>query len=872
VYTDSKTEGSHDWDTFTRFLCAGYAPLHIPEVLYSWRMHEQSTSSNITSKPYVFDSQIAVLEKFIKSQANPNLYLDKSPLFKNSPDWWIRRHHQQPQSMTRIVLQGNDTTKNFSQVEIDSKIPHQTIYLPLYSGWQGLREIIKSLKAPKHLIHLISERVELEFKNEWVWEVMALMEMFPDTVMVGGRTYHENRILSAGYYFGFDWGCGCPDRDQALTDPGYFAQMWKQHSVNAVSSQNSVVDSLFLDRVLEKFDEFPVSLQGLGYWVGAFAKGESKRIIYSPLLTGKTDLDWDDMVSQEEKTTFVCLNYKLFPDTSLLSSHLGLTKETAYQSVVDTHRQNHIDSLKPQYHQLLNAEITLRSNKYPVISDRKPSFSILTTVYIRTNAKLFLETAECLFQQKYGFHEWIILAHGPISADLDSVLDFISPDSRVKILRLPENLGIVGGMRVCLEAASQEYIIPMDADDLLTYDALQIMSWNIVNRGEPDFLYADEDMMIEGIPANPYLRPDWDPILNLASSYIWHLCTFKRDTALQLGVYSDTGANFCHDWDTVFRFSEANTKIVHVTEILYHWRQHTASSTNTQQVDSGSIKSVRYVLEREVSRQANPELYEIVSFPIFRGAEELYIIRRPIAPPPLEVIIISETGNNKSAELKMALQSHNFPFSAIHICGDLIKNNQWEGLLSKINSVKSQQVVVLFDNITPGNNYWSWEALKLFDFHQDLALVGGRLFNREGKIVVGAEIMDDQGNIISPYQGLKSEDPGPYALALKPQTVHFVPSSFFIADTNFVKEALTIKPEVASLKNIGIWLGVIAVQQNKRVAFSPLICGNLTNDQNYFNLNKAMDKQEKLWLQERGKNLFLDECWGASGFYKQEFY
>lgn len=65
----------------------------------------------------------------------------------------------------------------------------------------------------KYLIYLILDCVELEFKNEWIWEVMVLMEMFFDIVMVGGRIYYENRILFVGYYFGFDWGCGCLDCD-----------------------------------------------------------------------------------------------------------------------------------------------------------------------------------------------------------------------------------------------------------------------------------------------------------------------------------------------------------------------------------------------------------------------------------------------------------------------------------------------------------------------------------------------------------------------------------------------------------------------------------------------------------------------------------
>jgi glycosyltransferase involved in cell wall biosynthesis len=101
-------------------------------------------------------------------------------------------------------------------------------------------------------------------------------------------------------------------------------------------------------------------------------------------------------------------------------------------------------------------------------------FSILTTVYERTDAALFAETAACLRGQTLPLHEWVVLAHGPVPAALDRLLDEYAGDPSFRLMRLPTNLGIMGGMRVCLEAASGDYIVPMDADDLLTVDALQV--------------------------------------------------------------------------------------------------------------------------------------------------------------------------------------------------------------------------------------------------------------------------------------------------------------------------------------------------------------------------------------------------------------
>jgi O-antigen biosynthesis protein len=39
--------------------------VHIPEVVYSWRMHPESTADDAGSKPYIHSSQKAVLHRYL---------------------------------------------------------------------------------------------------------------------------------------------------------------------------------------------------------------------------------------------------------------------------------------------------------------------------------------------------------------------------------------------------------------------------------------------------------------------------------------------------------------------------------------------------------------------------------------------------------------------------------------------------------------------------------------------------------------------------------------------------------------------------------------------------------------------------------------
>lgn len=839
VYTDRLAEGCHDWDTFTRFLIAGQHPVHVSEVLYSWRMHQQSTSANIYSKPVVYDSHSQVLNKFIAAAERPERYsLEKSPLFGGTPDWWLRRRQVSAVPLTTILLwsgQGDGPRAAFHSGNYPG---HQTIAVPIAAGIRGVRAAAAEAAQQHGLVHLLWDQVAVD-GAEWPWEALGLMELFPGTVMVGGRIHsNQHNILAAGCYFGFGRGCDTPDRDRPLSDPGFFAQMWKPHSVSAVSSQHAVVDAVFLTEAIDHLikQRRSVSVEYLGAWLGAEARRRDLRIVYSPFLTGCALDDWNARVPESERVAFLRTIADLVPETALLSPHLGLDPGNAYRPVSKAARATQIARLglrhkgpgarrppampappteKPSYAEWLSRTVSIRAARYP-LAVSAPKFSMLTTVYERTDAALFAETAACLFDQTLPFHEWVVLAHGPTSPALDAVLTELEARSTFRLVRLPENLGIAGGMRVCLDAATGDYIIPMDADDLLTRDALQVLSAVIERQARPAFLYSDEDILVDGVPVAPYWRPEWDPVLNLASSYIWHLCCIRRDVALDLELYTDAGATWCHDWDTVFRIANAGHRPLHIAEVLYHWRQHPASSTNRPDPESGSRASQRHLLRLHVGRQANPDHYEIQDFPIFRGADEWYILRRPIESPPVAGVALGDD----------AVLPHGLPFAGRHLCRlepSTPARSDLQPLRWLLDEVRAPHVLVMSGAVHPVGDDWWWEAVKLFELHPEIALVGGQLVDESDHILRGGDVFDSGGQALCPQGGKTANDPGPFALALKPHCVGAVPTDFFLADTEFLRISLAAFPADARLAGLGLRLGAEAQRRARLVAFSPLI-------------------------------------------------
>lgn len=337
AYSDGETEGSHDWDTFTRFLVAGHTPVHVREVLYSWRMHPQSTAGNFRSKPVIYNSQTAVLKRFLAAASSPDDFaLLPSPLFDGTPDWWISRRPVKPRPMATVTLQG-ETVK--------TKCLADPVALA------GLLARLEPMAEPGALVHLLGDRVE-PLGKEWRWDTLGLFELFPDCVMVGGRIISQfQEVLAAGQYFGFGNGCDTPDRGRSSTDLGYFAQMLKHHSVSAVSSAHCVVDAVFLRDSVRSLvaSGLPVSIAHLGAWCGVLARRRGKRVIYSPFIYGQTAQDWSSLVSEDEHNAFAHYAWDLMPDEELLSPHLGLDLSVAYRPVSRAIRENHLDGLAKRF-------------------------------------------------------------------------------------------------------------------------------------------------------------------------------------------------------------------------------------------------------------------------------------------------------------------------------------------------------------------------------------------------------------------------------------------------------------------------------------------------------------------------------------------
>jgi glycosyltransferase involved in cell wall biosynthesis len=294
AYTDRNAEGSPDWDCFVRFYTAGYEAVHIPEVIYSWRMHPESTADDAGSKPYIHSSQQAVIGRYLKEKKLEGTYVLKySPLLPGTADFWIER---QPINPVKVQMAGD---------------PGQLDYPGLSTTTDG------------ELICVLQSGLQ-PARRDCLWEAQGLLERYPDAVMVGGWVADQRGAVADGpLVLGFDGSSGCPDEGRPVVDPGYFTQMRKQRSVSAITSRFAVIRSEFLKDALANGGFPELAMEELGPWLGKYALEKGKRVIFSPFL--RCDAAGDTAVKFGQQFPPAALDNRYYP------LYFGSTNETAYQ-------------------------------------------------------------------------------------------------------------------------------------------------------------------------------------------------------------------------------------------------------------------------------------------------------------------------------------------------------------------------------------------------------------------------------------------------------------------------------------------------------------------------------------------------------------
>ncbi len=263
-----------------------------------------------------------------------------------------------------------------------------------------------------------------------------------------------------------------------------------------------------------------------------------------------------------------------------------------------------------------------------------PLLSLVVPVY-RPKLWYFLECVRSVQAQTYRNWELCLCDDGSGDPELTAAMEeFAAADPRIRALALEQNGGISRATNRALEAATGEFVVLLDHDDLLDPEALAELASVAMAVEDVDVIYTDEDKYDElDRPFQPHFKPDWCPDLLLSFPYLGHLMAIRRSVVTAIGGFRPE-FDGSQDFDIMLRATEQARSVVHVPRVLYHWRVVAGSAAGDPDAKPWAYQASRRVVEDTLRRRGIDG--EVRGGP-FQGA---YHVRRNVVGTPTVSIII----------------------------------------------------------------------------------------------------------------------------------------------------------------------------------------------------------------------------------------
>lgn len=222
-----------------------------------------------------------------------------------------------------------------------------------------------------------------------------------------------------------------------------------------------------------------------------------------------------------------------------------------------------------------------------------PLISITVPTY-NTPEHFLHECIASVLAQSYENWELVLVDDASPDEQVRKIIkEYAAQDTRIKCKFLKENQHIAGATNEAIKLSTGEFVGLFDHDDILWPNALYEVVKALNDSPEIDFLYTDEDKIVEkkSRHAEPFFKPDWTPSLLRTCNYITHFSVFRRELLDRVG-YEDKTFNGAQDWEMIMRATRSAKKIHHISKVVYSWRVHDMSTAK-------SMESKPYVVDAQ---------------------------------------------------------------------------------------------------------------------------------------------------------------------------------------------------------------------------------------------------------------------------------
>ena len=198
----------------------------------------------------------------------------------------------------------------------------------------------------------------------------------------------------------------------------------------------------------------------------------------------------------------------------------------------------------------------------------KPLVSIVTSYY---NLNEFMwQTINCVLNQTFQSWEWIIVDDGSTNAEAIEYLEKVKKlDKRIKIFH-KENGGLALGRDYAIKYSTTNYILPLDADDLIEPTYIETLYWALETNKNASWAFTNS----VGFGKYIYLSDvKFDSERMKTDNHITATSLIRKNKILELGGYGIAKRYMNEDWYLWLRMLAKNEFPVQVGYYGFWYRR-----------------------------------------------------------------------------------------------------------------------------------------------------------------------------------------------------------------------------------------------------------------------------------------------------------
>jgi glycosyltransferase involved in cell wall biosynthesis len=427
----------------------------------------------------------------------------------------------------------------------------------------------------------------------------------------------------------------------------------------------------------------------------------------------------------------------------------------------------------------------LDANSSLKLKNQEIKISIIMPTF-NTPAKILSNAIDSIRAQSYGNWELCICDDFSDQQEtINALRKYKGTDPRIKIIRSQKNLHIAGATNLALEFTTGDFVTFVDHDDQIAKEAIYRIVDAIIRYPDADILYTDEDKLFEnGAHLEPNRKPSWSPDYLESVMYIMHLFVVRKNLLLKLGGLRSQFSG-AQDYDLALRATRCARRIIHIPQILYHWRRIPGSAANNVGAKPTALRNAKAALEYHI-KERDP--HASVSDGLMPGSFRV----NWTYPEDTEVTLLIPT-NAQKADIEgkgsvllirnfiesilnrstfknyriLVVDNHNIDEADhryIQEAGGKVIHYQFEGKFnfsSKINfsfdHVETEHVIILNDDMEVITPDWI-ESMLSFMCQDSVGAVGAKLHFPNGRIQHAGIVVNENADCIHDFYNVSQGD------------------------------------------------------------------------------------------------------------------